>query len=176
MLENVPVKETFTLGGLINCRKYQVCSRSLCCNSGASLTLLAFDCGEGVSEEQYPGDTLYTVLSGSCTLSGDAAVTLNEGESAVIPEGALHSVSCTEQFRIIQLTINRGEDKMSKLIDHIPHKEAISLKDQIAYEPGQVVSMTLTNQAQIGMIRTPRSARTLPLATQCRRYLRARQK
>lgn len=36
--------------------------------------LLAFDCGEGVSEEQYPGDTLYTVLSGSCTLSGDASL------------------------------------------------------------------------------------------------------
>lgn len=36
--------------------------------------LLAFDCGEGESEEQYPGDTLYTVLSGSCTLSGDASL------------------------------------------------------------------------------------------------------
>lgn len=36
--------------------------------------LLAFDCGEGVSEEQYPGDTLYTVLSVSCTLSGDASL------------------------------------------------------------------------------------------------------
>ena len=36
--------------------------------------LLAFDCGEGESEEQYLGDTLYTVLSGSCTLSGDASL------------------------------------------------------------------------------------------------------
>lgn len=36
--------------------------------------LLAFDCGEGESEAQYPGDTLYTVLSGSCTLSGDASL------------------------------------------------------------------------------------------------------
>lgn len=74
MLENIPEKEPFTLGELINCRKYQVCSQLLCCNSGTSLTLLAFDCGEGVSEEQYPGDTLYTVLSGSCTLSGDASL------------------------------------------------------------------------------------------------------
>ena len=40
---------------------------------------------------------------------------------------------------------------MGKLIDHIPHKEAISLKEQIDYEPGQVVSMTLTNQPQVGM-------------------------
>lgn len=63
MLENIPEKEPFTLGELINCRKYQVCSQLLCCNSGASLTLLAFDCGEG--------------------------------ESAVIPEGTMHSVSCT---------------------------------------------------------------------------------
>ena len=46
----------------------------LYCNSGASLMLPAFDCGEGESEEQYPGDTLYTVLSGSCTLSGDASL------------------------------------------------------------------------------------------------------
>lgn len=58
MLENIPEKESLTLGGLINCRKYQVCS-----HSGASLTLLAFDCGEG--------------------------------ESTVIPEGEMHSVSCT---------------------------------------------------------------------------------
>lgn len=40
---------------------------------------------------------------------------------------------------------------MDKLINHIPHKEAISLKNQIGYEPGQVASMTLTNQPQVGM-------------------------
>lgn len=40
---------------------------------------------------------------------------------------------------------------MDKLITHIPHKEAIALKDQIDYEPGQVASMTLINQPQIGM-------------------------
>lgn len=40
---------------------------------------------------------------------------------------------------------------MDKLITHIPHKEAIALKDQIDYEPGQVASMTLVNRPQIGM-------------------------
>lgn len=111
------------------------------------MTLLAFDAGEGVSAEEYSGDTLYTVLDGRCTIGG---TDIRAGESVVFPVGELHSVSCTEQFRIMQITAGKGAGTM-KLIDHIPHKEAISLNDQIDYEPGQVASMTLTNQPQIGM-------------------------
>lgn len=148
MLENIPFREPFSLKESVSCRRYQVCSRSLCSVPGVALTLLAFDAGEGVSAEEYSGDTLYTVLDGRCTIGG---ITLGAGESAVFPTGELHSLSCTEQFRIMQITAGRKGEKTMKLIDHIPHKEAISLKDQIDYEPGQVASMTLTNQPQIGM-------------------------
>lgn len=147
MLENIPFREPFSLKDSVSCRRFQVCSRSLCSVPGAAVTLLAFDAGEGVSAEEYSGDTLYTVLDGSCRV-GD--IELTAGESTVFPAGELHSVTCTEQFRIMQITAGKGETTM-KLIDHIPHKEAISLKDQIDYEPGQVASMTLTNQPQIGM-------------------------
>lgn len=147
MLENIPFREPFSLKDSVSCRRFQVCSRSLCSVQGAAVTLLAFDAGEGVSAEEYSGDTLYTVLDGRCTIGG---TDIRAGESVVFPVGELHSVSCTEQFRIMQITAGKGAGTM-KLIDHIPHKEAISLNDQIDYEPGQVASMTLTNQPQIGM-------------------------
>lgn len=151
MLENLPTSTVFTLADAVSCRKFQVCSRSLCSTPGADITLLAFDAGEGVSAEQYSGDTLYTVLTGNCTITAGDPIALSAGESTVIPEGMLHSLGSAGQFRIMQTTIHKGENNMDKLINHIPHKEAISLKDQIDYEPGQVASMTLTNQPQVGM-------------------------
>jgi len=147
MLENIPFREPFSLKDSVSCRRYQVCSRTLCSTAGAAATLLAFDAGEGVSAEEYSGDTLYTVLDGSCTVGG---IRLGTGDSVVYPAGELHSVGGNEQFKIMQITAGKGERAM-KLIDHIPHKEAISLKEQIDYQPGQVASMTLTNQPQIGM-------------------------
>lgn len=151
MLSNLPEKSVFTLGSCVSSRKYQVCSRSVCCAPGAEITLLSFDAGEGVSAELYTGDTLYTVLEGSCVINAGAPAELTAGESIIMPRETLHTLSCTQPFKVLQLTAGKGEGNMKKLIDHIPHKEAIALKDQIDYEPGQVASMTLCNQPQIGM-------------------------
>lgn len=151
MLENIPKKEPFRLDRSVNYHRYQVCSRSVCSAAAAQITILAFDAGDGVSAEEYSGDTLYTVLDGSCTINAGGEIFLERGKSLSVPAGELHSVAGSERFSIIQTTINKGENTLGKLINHIPHKEAISLKEQIDYEPGQVVSMTLTNQPQVGM-------------------------
>ncbi len=100
MLENLPTSTVFTLADAVSCRKYQVCS-----TPGADITLLAFDAGEGVSTEQYSGDTLYTVLTGNCTITAGDPIALSAGESTVSPEVMLHllestgsSVSCRPQY------------------------------------------------------------------------------
>lgn len=107
MLENLPKHEAFRLADQVSRRKYQVCSKSLCSIPGAEITLLAFDGGEGVSAEQYSGDTLYTVLDGACSIDHSRSEELSTGESIVFPEGCEHSLSCTEPFRILQLTVNK---------------------------------------------------------------------
>ena len=107
----------------MSCRRFQVCSR-------CKATFPAFDAGEGVGAVEYSGDTLYKVLNGVCRV-GD--IELTAGKRIVFPAGELYSVTCTEQFRIMQTTAGKVETTM-KLIDHVPHKEAISLKNQSARE------------------------------------------
>lgn len=104
----------------MSCRRFQVCSR-------CTATFLAFDVGESVGAVEYSGDTLYTARAQG---RGYRAYC---GQSTVFPAGELHSVTCTEQFRIMQTTAGKEETTM-KLIDHVPYKEAISLKDQSARE------------------------------------------
>ena len=106
MLENITIPRTVFIEGGVSCRRLQVCA------------------------EEYSGDTLYTVLDGVCRV-GD--IELTAGKRTVFPAGELHSVTCTEQFRIMQTTAGKVETTM-KLIDHVPHKEAISLKNQSARE------------------------------------------
>ena len=123
MLENITIPRTVFIEGGVSCRRLQVCIR-------CTAAFLASDEGEGVSAEEYSGDTLYTVLDGVCRV-GD--IKLTAGKRTVFPAGELHSVTCTEQFRIMQTTAGKVETTM-KLIDHVPHKEAISLKNQSARE------------------------------------------
>lgn len=80
----------------MSCRRFQVCSR-------CTATFLAFDAGD-VGAVEYSGDTLYTVLDGVCRV-GD--IELTAGKRIVFPAGELYSVTCTEQFRIMQTTAGK---------------------------------------------------------------------
>lgn len=104
----------------MSCRRFQVCSR-------CTATFLAFDAGEGVGAVEYSGDTLYTArVQGrgyraycgqeNCISGGRASFRDLYG---AVPDNADNS---------------RKSETTMKLIDHVPHKEAISLKDQSARE------------------------------------------
>ena len=106
-LRNLPTDAPALLAGLIDEHPHQVSSMSLSRGGGASITLLAFAPGESVSEETYPGDTLYYLVEGRAqVLLPEGAVDISEGEVLRVPAGVLHgvgNVGCG--FKLLQVTV-----------------------------------------------------------------------
>ena len=96
-LRHLPTESPENLAELIQCRPGQVVSMSLYQSGDVQMTLLAFDGGEGVSEEHYPGDTMYLLAEGKMTL-------MEQGQVFMVPAGALHSLRGEIPFKLLQIT------------------------------------------------------------------------
>jgi quercetin dioxygenase-like cupin family protein len=83
----------------------QVVSRTLAQAGNASLTLFAFDAGEGLSSHTAAGDALVQVLDGSAEVTiGDTACTVRAGQAVAMPAGvphALHAPECFKMFLVV---------------------------------------------------------------------------
>jgi quercetin dioxygenase-like cupin family protein len=86
-----------------------VVSRMLAKNAGGSVTLFAFDGGEGLSEHTAPFDALVIGVEGSADIQIDGtAYRLAEGETLLMPAKVPHAVNPTGPFKMLLVMI-RGE-------------------------------------------------------------------
>ena len=95
--------------GLASMIEYQtgsVVSRTIINRKSGSLTLFAFDQGEGLSEHTAPYDALLHVFDGEAivTVSGKMEV-LKAGEAVILPAGEPHSVSASTRFKMLLVMI-----------------------------------------------------------------------
>lgn len=94
--------EALNLSELINPTEHGIASRILSKNSGGSLTLFAFDRGQGLAEHTAPFDAIVMVLEGTFTLTiGGQAVTAPAGTVVRMPAGVPHAVDAPEPARMI---------------------------------------------------------------------------
>lgn len=106
-LRNVPVDAPRQLNRLVECRPSHVSSRSLTTlDAAASITLLAFDAEESVSEEEYYADTLYYAVEGTAVIVlPGRRVPLNTGDVLMVPAHVLHAVEGDgKPFKILQIS------------------------------------------------------------------------
>ncbi|UCH06906.1 MAG: cupin domain-containing protein, partial [Deltaproteobacteria bacterium] len=77
LIKNIPFSEPHLLVNLVDYEKGRVVSRTFAQNDAVSLTLFAFDQGEGLSTHAAPGDAMVQVLDGevSLTIGGKEAAT-----------------------------------------------------------------------------------------------------
>ena len=86
-----------------------VVSRMLAKNAGGSVTLFAFDGGQGLSEHTAPFDALVIGVEGSADIHiGGVVHRLAEGETVLMPAHVPHAVSPTGPFKMLLVMI-RGE-------------------------------------------------------------------
>ncbi len=101
-----------TMENLKQMLQYQdkaVVSRMLAKNAGGSVTLFAFDGGEGLSEHTAPFDALVIGVEGHADLQvGGAGYRLAEGDTLLMPANVPHAVSPTGPFKML-LVMLRGE-------------------------------------------------------------------
>ncbi len=108
LIKNIPFSEPHNLADLVDYEEGRVVSRTFSQNSSLSLTLFAFDAGEGVSTHTAPGDALVHVLDGEALVNIDGKeMTLCAGEVVVMPADIPHSVTADKRFKMLLTVVKK---------------------------------------------------------------------
>lgn len=102
----IPEYRALALESLITPTPHGIASRILAKTGGGSLTLFAFDAGQGLAEHTAPFDALVMVLDGKLVLTiGGVAVTATPGTVVRMPAGAPHALDAPEPSRMLLTTL-----------------------------------------------------------------------
>ena len=102
LIKNITFSETHNLADLVGYEEGRVVSRTFAQNPTLSLTLFAFDAGEGVSTHTAPGDAMVHVLDGEAVVNIDGAeMTAAAGQVVVMPANVPHSVTAVKRFKML---------------------------------------------------------------------------
>ena len=95
---------------LLSYQEQAIVSRMLVKNSGGSVTLFAFDGGEGLSEHTAPFDALIVGVEGSAdvTLAGQHYA-VGEGETLLMPANVPHAVHPEGKFKMLLVMIKEAK-------------------------------------------------------------------
>ena len=97
------------LGDQVAYQDGSVVSKQLVKNESGSVTLFAFDAGEGLSEHTTPHDALVTVLDGQAEITvGGAASSVSTGEAILLPGGVPHAVAAKQRFIMSLVMLKRA--------------------------------------------------------------------
>ena len=93
---------------LVEYAKDSIVSKTILNKSVGSLTLFAFDQGQGLSEHTSPYDAVVQVLDGSAriTIGGEDKI-IAHGQIIVMPANVPHAVSAESRFKML-LTMIRA--------------------------------------------------------------------
>lgn len=100
------VDETLTdpksLADLIQIQEGSVVSRTLVKKATGTVTLFAFDEGEGLSEHSTPHDALVQILEGTATISvGGNTHEVGTGEGLLLPANIPHALQAPVPFKML---------------------------------------------------------------------------
>jgi quercetin dioxygenase-like cupin family protein len=102
-VEAAEVKELITL---LQYQDDSVVSRVLLKHNGGSVTLFAFDKGEGLSEHTAPFDALVAVLDGEADIEiAGTNFKVRQGETLTLPANQPHAVKAGTRFKMLLIMI-----------------------------------------------------------------------
>lgn len=98
----IPSGQALRLDDLIAATEGGIASRVLAKTNGGSVTLFAFDGGEGLSEHTTPYDALVVTLAGALEITiADARTTTLPGTIILLPANVQHAVRAVEASRML---------------------------------------------------------------------------
>ena len=104
-------KETRTvnLNSAIDYQEKSVVSQTILKTNGGTLTLFAFDKGQGLSEHTAPFDAVVQVVDGQAEIViGGTPHRVSAGEFIIMPANVPHALTAVERFKML-LTMIRSE-------------------------------------------------------------------
>ncbi|MGO8820283.1 MAG: cupin domain-containing protein [Desulfomonilaceae bacterium] len=105
-IKNITFAEPQSLLDLVDYQEGRVISRTLAQNSAMSLTLFAFDTGEGLSTHSAGGDAFVHILDGEAQITIDAREnSVKAGQVIVMPANVPHAVHATQRFKMLLVVV-----------------------------------------------------------------------
>ena len=100
--------EVKPLGELLQYQDGSIVSRVLLKNKGGTVTLFAFDQGEGLSEHTAPFEALVLVVDGEAKVEiAGKGYSVGPGETIILPANIPHAVKAATRFKML-LTMLRA--------------------------------------------------------------------
>ncbi|HEY6119163.1 MAG TPA: cupin domain-containing protein [Pyrinomonadaceae bacterium] len=104
--DQVAKAEVQQLIDLLHYQDGSIVSRVLLKNQGGTVTLFAFDEGEGLSEHTAPFDALVVVLDGESNIQiGSEPFTVRKGQTITLPANRPHAVKAVTKFKMLLIMI-----------------------------------------------------------------------
>lgn len=98
--------EVKPLGELLQYQDGSIVSRVLLKNKGGTVTLFAFDRGEGLSEHTAPFEALVFVVDGEAEVEIAGEVyRVRQGETITLPANIPHAVRAATRFKMLLIMI-----------------------------------------------------------------------
>lgn len=106
--KKIAAAEAMDLAGLVDYADGGIVSRTLVDNSAGTLTLFAFDAGQGLSEHSAPFDAVVQILEGKAELTiGGKMMGAQAGQIVLMPADVPHSLKAAGRFKML-LTMLRN--------------------------------------------------------------------
>ena len=94
--------------GMVSYQSGSVVSRTLIDKSVGTVTVFAFDSGQGLSEHTAPFDALVQIIDGTANITIAGSVhTVKEGEMIIMPANKSHSLKANPQFKMLLTMIRK---------------------------------------------------------------------
>ena len=92
----------FKLSDSIVYADHSVVSKTIIKKETGTVTLFAFDKGQGLSPHIAPFDALVQVVDGECLFSiGESKNSMKSGDCIILPAGIVHSVESITPFKML---------------------------------------------------------------------------
>lgn len=105
-MAETPLGKAVILDSFINYQEASVVSRELLRKDNGTITLFAFDQGQGLSEHTAPFDATVYIIDGEAeiTISGNVH-TVKKGELIIMPANQPHSLFARKPFKMLLIMI-----------------------------------------------------------------------
>jgi quercetin dioxygenase-like cupin family protein len=95
---------------LVSYQTGSVVSRTLIGKSAGTVTVFAFDSGQGLSEHTAPFDAMVQIIDGTADITIDGSLfKVKKGEMIIMPANRPHALKANEKFKMILIMIRKQQ-------------------------------------------------------------------
>jgi quercetin dioxygenase-like cupin family protein len=99
-----------SIAALVDYQSGSVVSRTVIERNTGTVTLFAFDKGQGLSEHTAPFDALVHVIDGEALVTIDGeSINLKTGEATIMPANRPHALNAVSRFKMMLVMIKGSE-------------------------------------------------------------------